>query len=339
MIKIIEDTFSKDEWNDAATHPMQSWEWGIAREKLGINILRIGEFKKEKLTNVFQITLHTIPFLGRKIGYIPRSNLPSKEVLDFLYEYGKKNNIIYFKFEPYSPVIPAKAGIHSRSRIGVRDDNRLVKSKYSLFPNWTQIIDLTQSEEVLLQKMKSKTRYNIRVAQKHNVKVKEETTDEGFNTFINLYFETTKRQNYHGHNQIYHRTLFEELKSSIAHIFIAYYNDKPLAAYTLFQFKDTLYYPYGGSSNENKNVMAPNLIMWESIMFGKKRGCKGFDMWGSLPPDYSENTIWAGFTRFKEGYGGSFVEFVGSYDLVIRPLLYHGMITAQNLRNTLLSRI
>ena len=68
--------------------------------------------------------------------------------------------------------------------------------------------------------------------------------------------------------------------------------------------------------------MAANLLMWEAIKLGKKLGAKQFDMWGSLPPNYDQNHSWAGFTRFKEGYGTKFVEMIGSYDLVINPLLY-----------------
>jgi peptidoglycan pentaglycine glycine transferase (the first glycine) len=66
--------------------------------------------------------------------------------------------------------------------------------------------------------------------------------------------------------------------------------------------------------------MASNLLMWEAIRLGKKLGASKFDMWGSLGPNY--NDPWSGFTRFKEGYATKFTEFIGSYDLVINPLLY-----------------
>ena len=68
--------------------------------------------------------------------------------------------------------------------------------------------------------------------------------------------------------------------------------------------------------------MAANLIMWESIRLGRKLGAKTFDMWGSLPPQYDFRHPWAGFTRFKAGYNGTFTEMPGSYDLIINPLFY-----------------
>ncbi len=82
--------------------------------------------------------------------------------------------------------------------------------------------------------------------------------------------------------------------------------------------------------------MAANLIMWESARLGKKLGAQSFEMWGSLPPNYDQNHPWAGFTRFKEGYGTEFVEMVGSFDLVANPLLYKIYNVSHKLRDVLL---
>ena len=68
--------------------------------------------------------------------------------------------------------------------------------------------------------------------------------------------------------------------------------------------------------------MASNLMMWEVIKFGKKLGLKKFDMWGALEPNPDTNDPWYGFHKFKQGYGAEHIEFIGSYDLVINPLLY-----------------
>ena len=82
--------------------------------------------------------------------------------------------------------------------------------------------------------------------------------------------------------------------------------------------------------------MAPHLLMWEVIKFGKSHGAKKFDMWGSLPAGYSETDPWSGFTRFKEGFGSRFVQFVGSYDLVIDSIMYPIYNLAYRVRKALL---
>lgn len=68
--------------------------------------------------------------------------------------------------------------------------------------------------------------------------------------------------------------------------------------------------------------MAPTLLMWESIKFGKSMGLKNFDMWGSLGPDAKEGDQGFGFHRFKQGFGGQLVQYAGTYDLVINQPLY-----------------
>lgn len=114
----------------------------------------------------------------------------------------------------------------------------------------------------------------------------------------------------------------QNLNKLSAHLLIAKYHNKTLTAWILFSFHDTLYYPYGASSTENRNVMASNLVMWEAIKIGKEMGLKYFDMWGALGQNPDKNDPWYGFHRFKEGYGAIHTEFVGSYDLIINPVAY-----------------
>lgn len=313
-IKIIDNKFSIEKWEQRAFHPLQSFHFGEARKKMGIKIIRLGEFENNNLVNTYQMSLHQLPF-NYQIGYLPRSVFPSVLSLKFLYEYGKKNRIVFIKIEPYI----------FKNQIKIMDISNfywLKKSSHPLFPEWTQILDLTKSEEELMKNLHHKTRYNIRLAQKKGVEVKELSSQKGFEIFIQLYFETCKRQHYHGHNFDYHQKLWDILQKNIAHIFIAFYQGIPLAAYQVWLYKDRVYYTYGGSSEKYRKLMASNLLMWEVIRWAKKNNAKRFDLWGSLPPNYSISHPWAGFTRFKQGYGTKFVSFIGSYDLVTNPLIY-----------------
>jgi hypothetical protein len=311
-IRELDPTFDPSEYNRHAFHPLQSWQWGEARSRMGLRVVRLGEFDNGALRNVFLLTVHPLGSTPYKIGYLPRSVFPSPDVFSYLMRFGKEHNLIFIKLEPYEGEIP----VHAAS------NPSLVKSPHALFPVWTQILSLAPNEEELMKKMKPKTRYNIRLAQKKGVDVREKTDDEGFEVFSRLYFETCRRQKYFGHTQSYHRTVWNTLKGSIAHILIAYYEGEPLAAYELFHFGDRFYYTYGGTSDKHRNLMAANLIMWESIRLGKKLNASVFDMWGSLEPGYDSGHPWAGFTRFKEGYGTEFQKMVPGLDLVINPVLY-----------------
>ena len=180
--------------------------------------------------------------------------------------------------------------------------------------------------------MHQKSRYNIKIAQKKGVEVKEDNSDKTFEEYLRLTKETTQRQNFYAHSEKYHRLMWETLREPkgklsdnnrlTAHLFKAIYKNEILVAWIVFVYKDTIYYPYGASSDNHREVMASNLMMWEVIKWAKKIGLKKFDMWGALGPNPDPKDPWFGFHRFKQGYGGRLVEFIGSYDLVLDKKLY-----------------
>lgn len=306
---------------------MQSWEWGEFRKSIGVKLLRYGLLDKSKLSQVFQLTLHKIPFTQKYVGYLPKGPFPNKDLAKALKKIGKEQNCAFIKIEPDILIENLKPvpGKTEELEIG----NSFRKSLKPLFTRYNFILDLTKSEDQLLKNMHPKTRYNIRVAQKYKIKVEERLDDEAFEIYLKLYFETTKRQSYHGHNQTYHKKVWEILKKKdMARLLIAFYQTPDtgrhisLAAWMLLNFKDTLYYPYGGSSKQYPKVMAGNLLAWEAILLGKRLKLKKFDMWGALGPDANPQDPWFGFHKFKAGFGGQLVEYIGSFDLVFNWPLY-----------------
>lgn len=309
----------KSEYNKLVTHVIQSWEWGEFRKSLGLPLLRYGIYKNNKLLSAFQLTLHKIPFTNQYVGYLPKGPKPDKQLAEALIIIGKEQRCAFIKVEP-NVMVESESHKESKESEVAKD---FIPSPKPLFTKYNFILDLTKSEEELLKNMHPKTRYNIRLAQKHGVKTEERTDDEAFKIYLKLYFETTKRQGYHGHNENYHRKVWETLKKEgIATLLIAHLKNEPLAAWMLLKFKGTLYYPYGGSSTTHREVMANNLIAWEAIKLGKKLGLKKFDMWGALGPGANFSDPWYGFHKFKMGYGGKLLEYIGTYDLVFNWPLY-----------------
>ena len=248
-------------YNKAVSHVIQSWEWGEFRKSIGTQLLRIGAFEGKKPVWTLTLTLHKVPFLNTNIGYLPKGPMPTKNMIENLLLIAREKNVAFIKLEP---------DVESRNqRPGTRDQLEhlgLVKAKKTLFTKYNFVLDLTKSEVELLASFHQKTRYNIKVAQKKGVRVYESIRDEDFEVYLKLYFETTKRQGYFGHTESYHRKVWETLKKAgMARVMIAKYKNKPLVAWMLLTFANTLYYPYGGSSTEHRDVMASNLIAWEAI--------------------------------------------------------------------------
>lgn len=332
VIRELNDIQQK-EWNSTINHPVQSWEWGEFRKKTGLPVVRFltGTLKKP---SGWQLTIHKIPYTPWTIGYLPKCNMPDRETIEELVRIGKEYNCLYIQIEPNTEIENLKLRIEN---LGLRPSSR------PLFFKHTFIVDLTKTEEELAKALHPKTRYNIKIALKNNVEVEERTDEEAFKIFLKLYFETTKRQKYFGHTPKYHKLLWETLQpTGIAKILVAYYTPPttdpersrriPLTAWMIFKFGGALYYPYGGSADVYRNVMASNLVAWKAIKLGKKLKAKSFDLWGCLGPDADTSDPWYGFHRFKAGYGGRLVEYVGSYDLVLSPLLYSAFHLIEKMR-------
>lgn len=328
----------KKEFDEVVGHPLQTYEWGEFREQSGVKVIRRGIFVDNKLISGFQLTIHKIPKTPWTIGYLPKGESPTLEMIEELYSIGKNENCIFIQLEP---------NIIQNSKFKIQNlihDSKFIihNSARPLFTRYTFHLDLTKSEDELLKNMHPKARYNIKIARKHNVIVEEDNSDKAFEEYLRLTKETTNRQGFYAHTETYHRQQWETLPHTLnenqlsSHLFVAKYNEKILTAWIVFVFKDMMYYPYGASSSENREVMSSNLMMWEVIRWGKTHNLKTFDMWGALGPNPDTKDSWYGFHNFKEKYGPEHVEFVGSYDLIINPLMYQAYKVADKLRWLLL---
>lgn len=291
-------------FNKAVGHPVQSWEWGEFRKKTGNKVVRLGLFKGKQFIEGYQLTVHRIPYTTFKLGVFLKGPKPTAQMLSVLREFAKNENLIFIRMEPN---VPKMENILRQQ--GARPGR-------PFFTKSTFLIDLTKPEEELLKAMHPKTRYNIRVAQKHRVEIVEDNSKKAFEAYLDLTHETIKRQGFYAHTEKYHKLMWETLyPKNMARLLVAKYKGETIAAWILFIFKDILYYPYGASTDRYKNTMANYAMMWEAIKFGKKLGLGKFDLWGREEGK--------GFTRFKEGFSPQVVEFLGTWDLVINPVLYN----------------
>jgi len=314
----------KEKFNALVTHPLQSWPWGEFRKKTGIKVIRLGLYKDKTLKEAYQIFVHPLPKLPYTILYFPKGPKPGKTTLQALKKIGQKEKAIMAKMEP-----------------NVRNDEKIkefllangCRKGRPLFTKFTFQLDLKQKEEEILRKMKSKTRYNIHLAQRHGVEIKEDNSPQAFKEYLKLTKETMKRQGFYAHSSQYHQKMWAEMsQAKIAHLFLAKYQKEILGTYIFFIFNNVLYYPYGSSSRKHKEVMPLYALFWEAIKFGQKMNCHTFDMWGSPGPQVSPKDPYFGFHRFKEGFGGELIEFIGTHDLVINPFLYSLFNIFNNLR-------
>jgi peptidoglycan pentaglycine glycine transferase (the first glycine) len=192
------------------------------------------------------------------------------------------------------------------------------------------LVDLTPDEADLLAAMKSKTRYNIRLAERKGVTVRRGTSAD-VETFNRLMAATSTRNRFGVHSPAYYRAAFELFapQERVA-LFLAGYRGEPLAGLIAFALGSTAWYFYGASSDAQRNLMAPYAVQWAAMRWAKGIGCTTYDLWGV--PDEDEGILeeqfigrsdglWSVY-RFKRGFGGRLVRSVGAWDRVYGPLRY-----------------
>lgn len=311
---------------------LQSWAWGAFKEREQFGVKRFGLYDDATLIGTASVLQVTMP--ARKIyWYIPRGpilkfNLPAENCipalsffLTALNEEAVQAGAIFVRMEPSFE----KGDIESFPKI--MKDFSLTRTK-SIQPSDTSILDLGYSPEELLSHMHQKTRYNIRLAQKKGVKIRKGSADE-IKHFNQLNKETTERDQFQSHESDYYEQMFQNLPEDFIHLYLAEFEGKVIAANIVISFGDMYTYIHGASANQSRNVMAPHLLQWQQILDAKEAGKGWYDFWGVAPHTADDEHSWAGITRFKRGFNGTDVMYIGTFDAPLRKWWYRMYSTAR----------
>lgn len=175
-----------------------------------------------------------------------------------------------------------------------------------------------RGEEEIMASFHSKTRYNIRVAQKKGVEVLRGTKKD-VDRFHEIMMETGLRDGFVIRSSAYFEKLMEALGEH-ARLYMAYHEGKAVAGTLCIRYGDKVWYLYGASSNEARNVMPNYLLQWEMIKWAIESGCRIYDFRG-ISGDLRESNPLYGLYRFKKGFNGELTEFVGEMDLEFSPIM------------------
>lgn len=268
---------------------LQSQQWGQFQESLGRKVWRLEDILVIK---------YSLPF-NRNYLYCPRvSERVSDDFLEKVKEIALQEGSIFLKIEPEKEI------------------PNLKKSDKQIQPAKTIILDISKSEDELLNQMHSKTRYNIRLAQRKGIEVKESNNQESLGVFVKLLKQTAQRDKFFLHSQEYYQEMMDILGQDMVKLFLAKYKNKIVAANLICFFNQTVIYLHGASDYRYHQLMAPYLVQWQVIQEAKEMGFKYYDFWGI------DEDKWPGVTRFKKGFSGQEVNYPGSYDLVYKKFWY-----------------
>jgi len=348
---------NREEWNLAlaslpGAHALQSWEWGEFKSRWGWAVHRLLWVEVDKPVAAAQVLARSVPGTPWQFIYVSKGPALdyadialAEQVLANLEAYTKKRRALFIKIDPD---VPRRHGEPSEKECspeatGQAVLNLLNQRGWRFSPEQIQfrntvIIDLAGEADDLLARMKSKWRYNIRLAERKGVEVHSGSEQE-LSTFYHMYAETAARDGFLIRPEAYYRDVWQHfLETGHAELLIATMNGEVVAGLILFIFGQSAWYMYGASTVKHRNLMPNHLLQWKAICRAKALGCTHYDMWGA-PDSFDENDSMWGVYRFKQGFGGQVIQGLGAFDYPARPALYWAFTKAMPRVRSLLRRL
>jgi peptidoglycan pentaglycine glycine transferase (the first glycine) len=313
-------------------HILQSSPWAELKSRFGWSAQRLLLAQGDQAVAGAQILYRQLP-LGLFFAYIPRGPVADEQdsatyaaLLEGLYAAARKRGAFVLKIELNtlsSGPSPLQAG--GKVKVGL-----------PIQPRTTIHLDLTRDLDTILAQMKPKWRYNIRLAERKGVSVREGSAED-MATFYRLLEFTGERDAFAIHSLDYYRIAFESFaRQDAARLFVAEYAREPLAAIFVTAWGAEAIYLYGASGNAHRERMPNHALHWQAIQWARSRGCTHYDLWGIADTAWAEApSVGAaeddtpgeahlphGLYQFKQGFGGTVVRYTGAYDVVFSRWRY-----------------
>ena len=307
------------------TNFLQSPEWAKVKTEWENEFIIVKNDNGE-IKGTMSILLRKVPIFNRYIMYAPRGFVcdpHDKETLQKLFEeakkIAKKYKAFIFKLDPDISVndesfaqIVKELGIKTKKNI--KNIKQVIQPKYVFRLN---VKDKT--EEELLKSFHEKTRYNIRLSARKGVTVRE-GKKEDLKTFYDIMLQTGKRDGFFIRPISYFERVYNEMGEEHVKILFAEFEGKQIATVMPILYGNKVWYLYGGSTNEHRNLMATYLMQWEMIKWAVNSKCEWYDFRGvsgfkdPKDPQY-------GVYKFKKGFNGDFIEFINEMYIVFNPIM------------------
>lgn len=314
---------SEQDWNDflagfPEAHILQTAAWGVLKSGFGWQAAHVlvGD-------SGAQVLFRKLP-LGFSLAYIPKGPVGAnwEKLWPEVDAICKARRAVFLKVEPD---LWEDA---SDLLLGGAPPRGFCLSPHEIQPPRTLVIDLTGSEDQILGQMKQKTRYNIRLARRKGVVIRQTSDVETFHKLMEI---TAERDTFGVHSLAYYQQAFDLFapRGQCA-LLMAEFEEQPLAGLMVFARGPRAWYFYGASSNDQRHLMPTYLLQWKAMQWARTQGCSMYDLWGI--PDEDQETLEANFLersdglwgvyRFKRGFGGDLRRALPAWDRVYNPLLY-----------------
>ena len=326
----LPDTWDHFVTGHADSHLLQTTPWGALKARFGWADERVGLVLGDELVAGAQVLYRRLPAGLGHLAYVPKGPLVNwadegqvTSLLAALDRTARARRALALTIEPDLTDEP----IH-RERLRTLGFRPAPFS--AIQPRRTIVVDISPGEAEILAAMKSKTRYNVRLAARKGVTVRA-ASEADLPAFHALMAATAARDQFGVHSPAYYEAAYRLfVPRNQARVLLAEVDREPVAALMVFALPPRAWYFYGASGDVHREKMPTYLLQWEAMRWAKSLGCTTYDLWGV--PDEEEQKLEAEFTqrrdglwgvyRFKRGFGGRLVSSVGAWDRVYAPARY-----------------
>ena len=250
------------------------------------------------------------------------------EALASLKQTAKKQKASFIRVEPTSGI--------SANQLQVRGFRPVTYQQ--LQPAHSQIIDLAPDSDQILAQMSQNSRNITRNFHKKGLTIRTSRQVEDISILTSLLSGVAARNQITTHSESYFKAQAEALfPLKAATLYIAEFEDQPIAAALVFDSQDTRIYAHAAANNEFRKLNAGTAIVGQLILDAKAAGLSQVDLYGITESDDPHHP-WAGFTKFKKSFGGKSVTYPGAWDLPLQPFRYNLYRAYQVVRHYLRSK-
>ena len=319
------DDYKKFLENNERCNFQQSIEWGNVKTNWKKEVI-LSEDEEGNIRGSLCVWIRKIPLFGN-IMYSARGPVCDlynesiiKDLADGANILAKKYNAFVLRVEP--DVLKSDEEFRKiilKNGFKIKDDSKDFKDEIQ--PRFVFRLDLRgKTEDEIFAAFHQKTRYNIRLATKKGVIVKE-GTKEDLKEFHKIMVETGERDNFLIRSLSYFEKMYDEMAPKHMKLLMAYHNDEPIAGIIPIMYGNKTWYLYGASSNKHRNLMPNYLLQWTMIKEAIENKCDMYDFRG-VSGVVDESHPQYGLYRFKKGFNADFTEFIGEIYIPYKPLKY-----------------
>lgn len=312
---------------------LQSWDFYEFHKNRGKKVVRRAAVDVNgKIVGVYAGVVETAK-RGKYLAIAggPIMNWKDRKIIDLIFAdiktVGKNEGCTFVRVRSQLPL--------SNNSVKLMNELGLKKAPMYLSVEYAGILDLAKSEEEILAGASQGFRRKMRKAEKNNIEITADTSDEAIREFCRLEKLHAERQKYVAFSESFLTKQFEAFrKNNEVIIYTAKKDGETLAQNFMIFYGAEASYHYGVSSELGTKYSAAPLLHLAAMREARARGCIRYNLWGIVGIEETSHRFY-GVSEFKRSFGCEELKYTPAHDLILKPILYQKTKVVESVRKKL----